>query len=80
MDIQVRGPGACPQVEGLASPQLVPVGWESHLALHIQNLHYFRVSSQVDGGMNEGREDSVHKTDIMASALSRVCLPYTTAG
>ncbi|XP_076418191.1 plexin-B3 isoform X6 [Peromyscus maniculatus bairdii] len=42
VDIQVRGPGACPQVEGLASPQLVPVGWESHLALHIQNLHYFR--------------------------------------
>ncbi|XP_060231028.1 plexin-B3 isoform X3 [Meriones unguiculatus] len=40
--IQVREPGACPQVEGLASPQLVHVGWESHVALHIQNLHYFQ--------------------------------------
>lgn len=53
MDILVRGPEACPQVEGLASPQLVPVGWESHVTLHIQNFHYFQVSSQVDGGMME---------------------------
>lgn len=64
MDIQVRGPGACPQVEGLASPQLVPVGWESHLALHIQNLHYFRVSCQVNEGINEGRVDSVYSLTL----------------
>ncbi|XP_042523487.1 plexin-B3 [Dipodomys spectabilis] len=42
VDIQVRGPGACPQIEGLAGPHLVPVGWESHLALRVRNLHYFR--------------------------------------
>ncbi|XP_008771854.1 plexin-B3 isoform X3 [Rattus norvegicus] len=42
VDILVRGPEACPQVKGLASPQLVPVGWESHVTLHIENLHYFR--------------------------------------
>ncbi|XP_069319529.1 plexin-B3 [Eulemur rufifrons] len=42
VDIQVRGPGACPQVEGLAGPHLVPVGWESHLALHVRNLQHFR--------------------------------------
>lgn len=70
MDIQVRGPGACPQVEGLASPQLVPVGWESHLALHIQNLHYFRVSSQVNEGINEGRVDSVYSLTLWHLHLS----------
>ncbi|KAI6050509.1 PLXNB3 [Marmota monax] len=42
MDIQGHGPEACPQVVGLAGPHLVPVGWESHLALHVQNLQYFR--------------------------------------
>uniref|UniRef100_A0A8C0WEU9 Plexin-B3 n=5 Tax=Castor canadensis TaxID=51338 RepID=A0A8C0WEU9_CASCN len=42
VDVQVRGPEACPQVEGLAGPHLVPVGWESHLALRVQNLQYFR--------------------------------------
>ncbi|XP_008585077.1 PREDICTED: LOW QUALITY PROTEIN: plexin-B3 [Galeopterus variegatus] len=42
VDFQVRGPGACPQVEGLAGPRLVPVGWESHLALHVRNLQHFR--------------------------------------
>ncbi|MBZ3872985.1 Plexin-B3 [Sciurus carolinensis] len=42
VDIQVRGPEACPQIVGLAGPHLVPVGWESHLALHVQNLQYFR--------------------------------------
>ncbi|KAM5221781.1 LOW QUALITY PROTEIN: plexin-B3 [Ctenodactylus gundi] len=42
VDIQVRGPGACPQVEGLAGPHLVPVGWESRLALHARNLQYFQ--------------------------------------
>ncbi|XP_012517419.1 PREDICTED: plexin-B3 [Propithecus coquereli] len=42
VDVQVRGPGACPQVEGLASPHLVPVGWESRLALHVRNLQHFR--------------------------------------
>ncbi|XP_045394141.1 plexin-B3 isoform X2 [Lemur catta] len=42
VDIQVRGPGACPQVEGLAGPHLVPVGWESRLALHVRNLQHFR--------------------------------------
>ncbi|XP_057574839.1 plexin-B3 isoform X2 [Hippopotamus amphibius kiboko] len=41
-DIQVRGPGACPRVEGLAGPLLVPVGWESRLALRVQNLQHFR--------------------------------------
>uniref|UniRef100_A0A8D1N0M1 Plexin-B3 n=3 Tax=Sus scrofa TaxID=9823 RepID=A0A8D1N0M1_PIG len=42
VDIQVRGPEACPRVEGLASPLLVPVGWESRLALRVQNLQHFR--------------------------------------
>lgn len=42
VDIQVRGPGACPQVEGLAGPLLVPVGWESRVALHVQNLQHFQ--------------------------------------
>lgn len=62
MDILVRGPEACPQVKGLASPQLVPVGWESHVTLHIENLHYFRVSSQVDGGMIEDYRMSIRLT------------------
>ncbi|XP_036082883.1 plexin-B3 isoform X2 [Rousettus aegyptiacus] len=41
-DFQVRGPGACPQVESLAGPLLVPVGWESRLALRVRNLQHFR--------------------------------------
>ncbi|XP_033616101.1 plexin-B3 isoform X3 [Fukomys damarensis] len=41
-DIQAHGPGACPQVEGLAGPNLVPVGWDIGLALHVRNLQYFR--------------------------------------
>ncbi|XP_054937500.1 plexin-B3 isoform X1 [Physeter macrocephalus] len=41
-DIQVRGPGACPRVEGLVGPLLVPVGWESRLALRVRNLQHFR--------------------------------------
>ncbi|XP_063577195.1 plexin-B3 isoform X5 [Pongo abelii] len=41
-DVRVRGPGACPQVEGLAGPHLVPVGWESHLVLRVRNLQHFR--------------------------------------
>ncbi|KAB1252538.1 Plexin-B3 [Camelus dromedarius] len=45
VDVQVRGPWACPQVKGLAGPLLVPVGWESRLALYVQNLQHFRVSS-----------------------------------
>nr|XP_036846913.1 plexin-B3 isoform X1 [Manis javanica] len=39
---QVRGPGACPRVEGLAGPPLVPVAWESRLALRVRNLQHFR--------------------------------------
>lgn len=42
MDIQVRGPETCPQVEGLEGPLLVPVGWESRLALRVRNLQYFQ--------------------------------------
>ncbi|XP_023608751.1 LOW QUALITY PROTEIN: plexin-B3 [Myotis lucifugus] len=42
VDVQMRGPGVCPQVEGLASPLLVPVGWESRLALRVRNLQHFR--------------------------------------
>ncbi|XP_026953774.1 plexin-B3 isoform X6 [Sagmatias obliquidens] len=42
VDIQVRGPGACPRVEGLVGPLLVPVGWESRLALRVRNLQHFR--------------------------------------
>ncbi|XP_004598952.2 plexin-B3 [Ochotona princeps] len=42
VDSPGRGPGACPQVEGLASSPLVPVGWESRVALHVRNLQYFR--------------------------------------
>ncbi|XP_058390946.1 plexin-B3 [Diceros bicornis minor] len=42
VDVQERGPGACPQVEGLAGPVLVPVGWESRLALRVWNLQHFR--------------------------------------
>uniref|UniRef100_A0A8C5P0T2 Plexin-B3 n=1 Tax=Jaculus jaculus TaxID=51337 RepID=A0A8C5P0T2_JACJA len=45
VDIQVRGPEACPQVEGLAGPHLVPVGWKSHLSLRVQNLQYFQGQS-----------------------------------
>ncbi|KAG8513830.1 Plexin-B3 [Galemys pyrenaicus] len=40
--VQMRGPGACPQVEGLAGPSLVPVGWESRLVLRVRNLQHFR--------------------------------------
>ncbi|XP_006877284.1 PREDICTED: plexin-B3 [Chrysochloris asiatica] len=42
VDIQERGPEACPQVEGLAGPLLVPVGWESRLVLRVRNLEHFR--------------------------------------
>lgn len=42
VDVQMRGPGVCPQVEGLASPLLVPVGWESRLALRVRNLQHFQ--------------------------------------
>ncbi|XP_021564035.1 plexin-B3, partial [Carlito syrichta] len=42
VDVQVRGPEACPQVEGLVGPHLVPVGWESRLALHVRNLQHFQ--------------------------------------
>ncbi|XP_023581194.1 plexin-B3 [Trichechus manatus latirostris] len=42
VDVQERGPEACPQVEGLAGPLLVPVGWESRLVLRVRNLHHFR--------------------------------------
>ncbi|KAM5289927.1 plexin-B3 isoform 3-T3 [Glossophaga mutica] len=42
VDIQVHGPGFCPQVEGLAGPHLVPVGWESRLALRVRNLQHFQ--------------------------------------
>ncbi|XP_045851917.1 plexin-B3 isoform X3 [Meles meles] len=41
VDVQVRGPAACPRVEGLAGPLLVPVGWESRLALRVRNLQHF---------------------------------------
>ncbi|XP_058147735.1 plexin-B3 isoform X3 [Dasypus novemcinctus] len=41
VDTQLRGPEACPRVEGLAGPALVPVGWESRLALRVQNLQHF---------------------------------------
>ncbi|XP_059013667.1 plexin-B3 isoform X1 [Mustela lutreola] len=41
VDVPVRGPGACPRVEGLAGPLLVPVGWESRLALRVRNLQHF---------------------------------------
>ncbi|XP_042830775.1 plexin-B3 isoform X2 [Panthera tigris] len=40
-DVRVRGPGACPRVEGPAGPLLVPVGWESRLALRVRNLQHF---------------------------------------
>ncbi|XP_077745772.1 plexin-B3 isoform X2 [Canis aureus] len=40
-DVQVRGPGACPRVEGLAGPVLLPVGWKSRLALRVRNLQHF---------------------------------------
>ncbi|XP_007955389.1 plexin-B3 [Orycteropus afer afer] len=42
VDIQERGPEACPKVVGLAGPVLVPVGWESHLVLRVRNLQHFR--------------------------------------
>ncbi|XP_037677178.1 plexin-B3 isoform X3 [Choloepus didactylus] len=42
VDFQLGGPEACPQIEGLAGPALVPVGWESRLALRVRNLQYFR--------------------------------------
>ncbi|XP_049623424.1 plexin-B3 isoform X2 [Suncus etruscus] len=41
-DVPLQGPGACPQVAGLAAPLLVPVGWDSQLALHVRNLQLFR--------------------------------------
>ena len=46
----MRGPRACPQVEGLVGPLLVPVGWESRLALRVQNLQHFQVSIPAGGG------------------------------
>ncbi|KAM6151636.1 plexin-B3 [Rhynchocyon petersi] len=42
VDVQERGPEACPQVEGLASPVLVPVGWESRVSLRVRNFQHFR--------------------------------------
>ncbi|XP_055964650.1 plexin-B3 [Sorex fumeus] len=42
VDVPLRGPAACPQVEGLAGPLLVPVGWENRLALRVRNLRLFR--------------------------------------
>ncbi|XP_012589946.1 PREDICTED: plexin-B3 isoform X2 [Condylura cristata] len=42
VEVQGHGPGACPQVEGLAGPPLVPVGWESRLLLRVRNLQHFR--------------------------------------
>ncbi|XP_060038552.1 plexin-B3 isoform X3 [Erinaceus europaeus] len=42
VNVQVQGPGACPRVESLAGPLLVPVGWESRVALHVQNLQHFQ--------------------------------------
>ncbi|XP_006900046.1 PREDICTED: plexin-B3 [Elephantulus edwardii] len=41
-DVQGQGPEACPQIEGLASPVLVPVGWESRVSLRVRNLQHFR--------------------------------------
>lgn len=52
----MRGPGACPQVEGLEGPLLVHVGWESRLALRVRNLQYFRVSNIGGGEMGMGEQ------------------------
>ena len=49
----MRGPGACPRVEGLVGPLLVPVGWESRLALRVQNLQHFQVSIPAGGGRGQ---------------------------
>lgn len=49
----MRGPRACPQVEGLVGPPLVPVGWESRLALRVQNLQHFQVSIPAGGGWGQ---------------------------
>lgn len=61
----MRGPGACPQVEGLAGPLLVPVGWESRLALRVRNLQHFRVSNLVgrEWGQGVGEADNVQDPD-----------------
>lgn len=70
----MRGPGVCPQVEGLAGPLLVPVGWESRLVLRVQNLQHFRVSSLVGRGWewrvgvdNVQGPDSVYPQGLPAS-------------
>lgn len=73
----MRGPGACPQVESLAGPLLVPVGWESRLALRVRNLQHFQVSDVVGGEMGTGGwggladnvqgPDGVHPQGLSAS-------------
>lgn len=75
----MRGPGVCPQVEGLASPLLVPVGWESRLALRVRNLQHFRVSSPVGWECGQsGRWLTMSR--VLTVSTPRACLPPTTAG
>ncbi|XP_007507041.2 plexin-B3 isoform X1 [Monodelphis domestica] len=41
-DVLTKGPDFCPHVEGLATSHLVPVGWETRLALRVRNLHHYQ--------------------------------------
>lgn len=66
----MRGPGACPRVEGLAGPVLLPVGWKSRLALRVRNLQHFGVSGGLAGvgvACRVQRPDSVPSQSLPAS-------------
>ncbi|XP_027701586.1 plexin-B3 isoform X3 [Vombatus ursinus] len=41
-DVLMKGPDFCPHVEGLGTSHLVPVGWETRLALRVRNLHHYQ--------------------------------------
>lgn len=75
----MRGPGACPQVEGLEGPLLVHVGWKSPLALRVRNLQYFQVSNMV-GGDGDGGAGGLTVSRVLIMSTLRACLPPTTVG
>lgn len=75
----MHGPGFCPQVEGLAGPHLVPVGWESHLSLRVRNLQHFQVSNLVDGGREQGW-GRLTMPRALTMSTPRACQPPTIVG
>lgn len=77
----MRGPGVCPQVEGLAGPLLVPVGWESRLALRVRNLQHFRVSRPVGREWGQsGRWLTTSRVLTVSTTPGSACLLPLLAG